>query len=115
MNSISFDTNQATYGPFGYHAPGDTGFDFQIGGHNKFCGFHGTSNLYLHPIGFYMEPMTTLSNVNILQEKANIKNEKASLQECKNSNCSFKTGNFSIFLIEVRKKDMLLLWIREFN
>ncbi|KAI8561824.1 hypothetical protein RHMOL_Rhmol04G0371500 [Rhododendron molle] len=76
VNSISFTTNKATYGRFGYHANGDTEFDFQIGGHNKFCGFHGTSDLYLHSIGFYMEPMTTLSDVNVLQEKANIKNEK---------------------------------------
>ncbi|KAI8561825.1 hypothetical protein RHMOL_Rhmol04G0371600 [Rhododendron molle] len=78
VTSISFITNEATYGPFGYHAPGDTAFDFQIGGHNKFCGFHGTSDIHLYSIGVYMKPMTTLSNVNILQKKENIKNEKAS-------------------------------------
>ncbi|XP_058210211.1 inactive protein RESTRICTED TEV MOVEMENT 1-like [Rhododendron vialii] len=76
VTSISFITNKATYGPFGYPAQGDNAFDFQIGRHNKFCGFHGTSNVYLYSIGLYMKPMTTLCNVNILQEKGNVKNEK---------------------------------------
>ncbi|XP_058211873.1 inactive protein RESTRICTED TEV MOVEMENT 1-like [Rhododendron vialii] len=77
VTSINFITNNATYGPFGCPALDDTVFDFQIGGHNKFCGFHGNFALYLHSIGVYMEPMMALSNVNNLEEKVNIKTEKA--------------------------------------
>lgn len=62
VTSIIFTTNNAVYGPFGRPAQDDIAFDYQMGEHNKFCGFHGYANLYLNSIGFYTEPMKTLSN-----------------------------------------------------
>ncbi|KAH7842870.1 hypothetical protein Vadar_009969 [Vaccinium darrowii] len=44
VTSIIFTTNKSTYGPFGCRAGDDTAFDYQIGGHNKFGGFHGTAS-----------------------------------------------------------------------
>ncbi|KAH7844868.1 hypothetical protein Vadar_032496 [Vaccinium darrowii] len=71
VTSIIFTTNNAAYGPFGCGTRDDIAFDYQMGGHNKFCGFHGTASNYLNSIGVDMEPMTTLSNVNDLNEKVN--------------------------------------------
>ncbi|KAG5554443.1 hypothetical protein RHGRI_012093 [Rhododendron griersonianum] len=59
VSSISFCTNLAAYGPFGCRGQEDIAFDYQVGLHNKFCGFHGAASMYLNSIGVYMEPMTT--------------------------------------------------------
>ncbi|KAH7844802.1 hypothetical protein Vadar_031804 [Vaccinium darrowii] len=72
VTSIIFTTNIATYGPFGRPAGDDIAFDYQIGGHNKFCGFYGSASGYLDSIGVYMEPMTTLSNVNSSRHSVHI-------------------------------------------
>ncbi|XP_058212660.1 inactive protein RESTRICTED TEV MOVEMENT 1-like isoform X1 [Rhododendron vialii] len=72
--SITFTTNNRTYGPFG--GPGfgskfDSPFRYQLGLDRPFGGFHGYSGHYLEAIGLYVKPLTTLSND---QEK--VKNEK---------------------------------------
>ncbi|KAH7842150.1 hypothetical protein Vadar_002034 [Vaccinium darrowii] len=69
VTSIIFTTNKAVYGPFGCSAGNDIAFDYEIGRHNKICGFHGNAENYLNSFGIYMKPMTTLSNVNNLTGK----------------------------------------------
>lgn len=81
VTSIIFTTNIATYGPFGCPAREDIAFDYQIGGHNKFCGFYGTASGYLDSIGVYMEPMTTLSNVTSSNHSMHIPGQTKELVE----------------------------------
>ncbi|KAI8561823.1 hypothetical protein RHMOL_Rhmol04G0371400 [Rhododendron molle] len=73
--SITFTTNNRTYGPFGGPGVGckyDSAFRYQLGLDRPFGGFHGySSSRYLEAIGLYVKPLTTLSND---QEK--VKNEK---------------------------------------
>lgn len=72
VTSIIFTTNKTEYGPFGCSTKNDIAFDYEIGGHNNICGFHGNANYYLNSFGVYMKPMTTLSNVNNLTEDVNV-------------------------------------------
>ncbi|XP_058212662.1 inactive protein RESTRICTED TEV MOVEMENT 1-like [Rhododendron vialii] len=70
--SITFTTNNRTYGPFGGRGgENDSAFRYQLGLDRSFGGFHGYSGNYLSAIGLYVKPLTTLSND---QEK--LKNEK---------------------------------------
>jgi len=81
VTSIIFTTNIATYGPFGCPAGDDIAFDYQMGGHNKFCGFYGCASSYLDSIGVYMEPMTTLSNVTSISHSMHIPAQTKELVE----------------------------------
>ncbi|KAG5555277.1 hypothetical protein RHGRI_012720 [Rhododendron griersonianum] len=68
--SITFTTNNRTYGPFGgCGGENDSSFRYQLGLDRPFGGFHGYSGNYVHAIGLYVKPMTTLSNV---QEKVTL-------------------------------------------
>ncbi|KAF7145449.1 hypothetical protein RHSIM_Rhsim04G0238100 [Rhododendron simsii] len=71
--SITFTTNNRTYGPFGGRGGGenDSAFRYQLGLDRPFGGFYGYSGIYLYAIGLYVKPLTTLSND---QEK--VKNEE---------------------------------------
>ncbi|XP_060181968.1 inactive protein RESTRICTED TEV MOVEMENT 1-like [Lycium barbarum] len=42
LSSISFGTKKGSYGPFGSNATDDRHFNFQIGKHGTFGGFHGS-------------------------------------------------------------------------
>ncbi|KAF8392721.1 hypothetical protein HHK36_023070 [Tetracentron sinense] len=56
LSSITFGTNQGTYGPFGVKQT--TEFCFRMGDRRTFAGFHGTyySNSGIRSIGVYIKP-----------------------------------------------------------
>ena len=67
--SITFHTNEGTYGPFTPKNPlynlELTDFNYEVGG--KFYGFFGTYNDYfIETIGFYMKPHQMLANQSVL-------------------------------------------------
>ncbi|CAL5337954.1 unnamed protein product [Camellia sinensis] len=63
VTSITFDTNQGRYGPFGQQHQCDREFIFQMGQDRQFGGFHGSTKCgELESIGVYVKPITTLNN-----------------------------------------------------
>ncbi|KAL7220800.1 hypothetical protein ACSBR2_013651 [Camellia fascicularis] len=58
LTSITFGTNQGSYGPFGEPGEYDTKFNFQMGQDRPFGGFHGsTKHGLLESIGVYVKPL----------------------------------------------------------
>ncbi|PHT85770.1 hypothetical protein T459_07876 [Capsicum annuum] len=60
LKCISFGTNKGSYGPFGSTATSnvDTDFNFQLGNHRLFGGFHGSKTEYgVESIGIYVKPI----------------------------------------------------------
>ncbi|XP_052207936.1 inactive protein RESTRICTED TEV MOVEMENT 1-like isoform X2 [Diospyros lotus] len=70
LTSIEFGTNLGKHGPFGQAYKGGKYFDFQMGNHRSFGGFHGTARIsvldggVLESIGVYVKPVASLSNLN---------------------------------------------------
>ncbi|XP_029123290.1 jacalin-related lectin 3 isoform X2 [Elaeis guineensis] len=54
IRSLTFESNQAKYGPFGYEQ--GMRFSFPMSG-GKIVGFHGRSGWYLDSIGFYLKQL----------------------------------------------------------
>ncbi|XP_016463619.1 inactive protein RESTRICTED TEV MOVEMENT 1 [Nicotiana tabacum] len=60
LESIKFSTNKGSYGPFGCTLPstGANNFNFEIGNHRFFGGFHGRNNSSgVESIGIYVKPI----------------------------------------------------------
>ncbi|XP_052206885.1 inactive protein RESTRICTED TEV MOVEMENT 1-like [Diospyros lotus] len=69
LTSIEFGTNVGRHGPFGQAYEGDKYFDFQLGNHQAFGGFHGTTRSYLlGSIGVYVKPIALPRNLNSDQQ-----------------------------------------------
>ncbi|XP_052194554.1 inactive protein RESTRICTED TEV MOVEMENT 1-like [Diospyros lotus] len=69
LTSIEFGTNLRRHGPFGQVYRGGKDFDFQMGNHQPFGGFHGTTaSCVLESIGVYVKPIASLSNPNSDQQ-----------------------------------------------
>ncbi|XP_015087613.1 protein RESTRICTED TEV MOVEMENT 1-like [Solanum pennellii] len=80
LRSIKFCTNKGSYGPFG--TPSTDGkenihFNFVIGNHQFFGGFHGTqnSNGFIRSIGFYVKDVPS-SVIKIKDSPVKVKEEK---------------------------------------
>ncbi|KAF8394060.1 hypothetical protein HHK36_020262 [Tetracentron sinense] len=57
LKSITFGTNQGTYGPFGVKSKKDKEFCFRMGDRRTFGGFHGTyTSTGISSIGVYVKP-----------------------------------------------------------
>lgn len=54
IRSLTFESNQAKYGPFGFEQ--GTRFSIPVSG-GKIVGFHGRSGWYLDSIGFYLKQL----------------------------------------------------------
>ncbi|XP_052207929.1 inactive protein RESTRICTED TEV MOVEMENT 1-like [Diospyros lotus] len=84
LTSIECGTNLGRHGPFGRAYKDDKHFDFQLGNHRAFGGFHGTTSRAgtLESIGIYVKPIASLSNLNSDQQ-VNV-SKSASKAEVKN-------------------------------
>ncbi|KAF8394059.1 hypothetical protein HHK36_020261 [Tetracentron sinense] len=62
LASITFGTNQGTYGPFGVNSnKKEKEFCFRMGDRRTFAGFHGThSTSGIHSFGVYIKPVNTV-------------------------------------------------------
>ncbi|OIT28384.1 inactive protein restricted tev movement 1 [Nicotiana attenuata] len=74
LESIKFGTNKVSYGPFGTPSTDAKDFNFQIGNHLLFGGFHGTKNCFgIGSIGVYLKnipsSMTNVKNLPVNLEK----------------------------------------------
>lgn len=76
LSAIKFNTNKGSYGPFGCTQPVTDAkhFNFQIGNHRFFGGFHGTRNRHaVESIGIYLKPiissMINLKDLRVKDEK----------------------------------------------
>ncbi|XP_058001521.1 mannose/glucose-specific lectin isoform X2 [Hevea brasiliensis] len=56
IQSLSFQSNKKTYGPFG-SGKGNHEFSLSSIAYGKIIGFHGTCGDYLHSIGVYLKPI----------------------------------------------------------
>ncbi|KAH7844698.1 hypothetical protein Vadar_030734 [Vaccinium darrowii] len=77
VSSISFITNNMTYGPFGSRGGDsdseDSDFEYHLGEDRSFGGFHGRARHYLDAIGVYLKPVTIQGDVKVNIEKHFIK------------------------------------------
>lgn len=78
LSSIKFGTNKGSYGPFG--TPSTDGnnidFNFVIGNHQFFGGFHGTKTSYgIESIGFYLKDIPS-SVIKLKDSPVQVKKEK---------------------------------------
>ncbi|KAH0634188.1 hypothetical protein KY289_037135 [Solanum tuberosum] len=75
LAAIKFNTNKGSYGSFGQPITNATNyFNFQLGNHNLFGGFHGTmSSSAVESIGIYVKPvvssMINLKDLRVKDEK----------------------------------------------
>ncbi|MCD7455680.1 hypothetical protein HAX54_029133 [Datura stramonium] len=73
LSAIKFNTNKGSYGPFGCAklATDAKHFNFQIGNHRLFGGFHGTkSRQAVESIGIYLKPIiSSMINLKDLRVK----------------------------------------------
>ncbi|KAF8392720.1 hypothetical protein HHK36_023069 [Tetracentron sinense] len=61
LKSITFGTNQGTYGPFGVQTERE--FCFRMGDRRTFAGFHGTHDMSaIYSIGVYVKPPTIVNS-----------------------------------------------------
>ncbi|XP_059311239.1 inactive protein RESTRICTED TEV MOVEMENT 1-like isoform X2 [Lycium ferocissimum] len=78
LGSIRFGTNKGSYGPFGCARPStddEIDFDFQLGNHRLFGGFHGTENhCGIESIGVHVKPIPSSSMINF--KNLRVKDEK---------------------------------------
>ena len=61
ITSLKFVTNQASYGPFGY-AVDSTHYSLPVLNNGSVVGMFGRAGDYLHAIGFYVLPETSLAS-----------------------------------------------------
>ncbi|KAH0640348.1 hypothetical protein KY285_036934 [Solanum tuberosum] len=74
LEAIKFNTNKGSYGPFGQPTSDAYHFNFQLGNHSLFGGFHGTTSSYaVDSIGIYVKPvvssMINLKDLRVKDEK----------------------------------------------
>lgn len=78
LEAIIFNTNKCSYGPFGL-TEAETGskhFNFQLGNHHLFGGFHGTkSGNAVQSIGIYVKPVIS-SMINLKGLRIKDENEE---------------------------------------
>ncbi|KAL3328961.1 hypothetical protein AABB24_036200 [Solanum stoloniferum] len=77
LDAIKFNTNKSSYGPFGRTEPTSNSkqFNFQLGNHRLFGGFHGTmSPSAVESIGIYVKPV--VSSMTNLKGSLRVKAEK---------------------------------------
>lgn len=78
LNTITFGTNKSSYGPFGCTTTSTDDdlldFNFQLGNHRLFGGFHGSKAYYgIESIGIYVKPIISSS---INSKDPRVKDEK---------------------------------------
>lgn len=110
VQSLTFESNQAKYGPYGLDEQG-TYFSLSITG-SKIVGFHGRCGRYLDSIGVYLKPLQKpyLSNsslpsqipYNVVREKKDNKKVSSSRKssDAKEFN-SVETENMASILINM--------------
>lgn len=77
LEAIKFNTNKGSYGPFGRTQPSThaSHFNFQIGNHLLFGGFHGTKTQNaVQSIGIYVKPVIS-SIINLKDLRVKDENE----------------------------------------